>query len=200
MKTIFKIIVILTASVGYAQDNIVPIEETYLHNPFEQPKVYYKDINGVFNKFIGTWKWQDLPNNPTKVFQITFYKNEMRDEGSISFTDELVSKFQYISNGTVIYNTYLGDYKGHISGSWLPPNSSYTLSNGLTIENTKMELHYSEPIIDNRPLRKNPNGKLYLEYQNLNSVEKLIWNVECFLDQNGNIPFRIPITMTLIKQ
>lgn len=63
-----------------------------------------------------------------------------------------------------------------------------------------MQLGYSEPLIDGRPLRKNPDGTLQLEYQNVNGEERLVWNVECFLDENGNIPFRIPITMTLIKQ
>lgn len=200
MKTIIKLLVLLAVSIGYAQDNIVPIEETHLHNPFEQPKVYYKDVNGVFNKFIGTWKWQNSTTNPTKVFEITFYKIENRDGGGSSFTDELKSSFIYSVNGNTVYDTSIDGIESWVSGSILPPNSSYTTSNGLTIENTKMQLGYSEPIIDGRPLRKNPSGKLYLEYQNVNGEERLIWNVECFLDQNGNIPFRIPITMTLIKQ
>lgn len=187
----------LLVSIGYSQENIVPIEERYLHDPFEQPKVYYKDVNGVLDKFIGTWRWQNTAINPTKVFEITFSKHI--DEDNISSDEGLTSMFKYNNNGSEIYNTYNERY-GYILGSRLVPNSSYTTSNGLTINNTKMELIYSEPIIDGSPLRKNPNGKLHLEYQNVNGEERLIWNVECFLDQNGNIPFRIPITMTLIKQ
>jgi len=200
MKTILKIILLLIVNIGYSQDNIVPIEQTHLHDPFEQPKVYYKDVNGVLNKFIGTWKWQNTTTNPIKIFEITFYKNEMRDEGGISFTDELKSSFIYTVNGIEMYNTSITGIESWISGSWIIPNSSYTTSNGLTINNTKMELGYSEPIIDNTSLRKNPRGKLIIEYQNINGEERLVWNVECFLNQNGSIPFRIPITMTLVKQ
>lgn len=200
MKTIFKIIVLLAVSIGYAQDNNVPIEEKYLHDPFEQPKVYYKDVNGVLNKFIGTWKWQNTSTTPTKIFEITFYKVENRDRGGSSTTDELKSSFTYSVNGATVYDTSIDGIESWVSGSWIVPNSSFTASNGLIINNTKMELSYSEPIIDGRPLRKNPNGTLQLEYQNVNGEERLVWNVECFLDQNGNIPFRIPITMTLIKQ
>ena len=200
MKTILKLIVLFTVSVGYAQDNIIHIEDKHLHDPFEQPKVYYKDVNGVLDKFIGTWKWQNTSTNPTKTFEITFYKNEMRDQGNISFTDELICNYNYIVNNSIIYDTTLDGISTRVLGSWIVPNSSYTTSSGLVINHTKMELGYSEPIIDNTPLRKNPSGKLHLEYQNVNGEERLIWNVECFLDQNGNIPFRIPITMILIKQ
>lgn len=199
MKKIIKITLLLATIISYSQE-IVPVEDKFNYDPFEQPKKYYKDVNGVFNKFIGTWKWQNATTNPTKTFEITFYKHEMRDQGGISYTDELYSKFKYIADGQTIYDTYQNSYGGHISGSII--SQSIDLSSphiGLFGFNS-MELHYSEPIIDGRPLRKNPIGKLFLEYKNENNVEKLIWNVECFLDQNGNIPFRVPITMELIKQ
>ncbi|VXB31332.1 conserved hypothetical protein [Flavobacterium sp. 9AF] len=199
MKNIFKIIILFITIAGYSQQ-IVPVESKYEYNSFEAPKKYYKDVNGVFNKFIGTWVWQDNASNPTKSFEITFYKHEMRDQGGISYTDFITSKFKYINNGTEVYNTY-NDRFGYIFGSTIytcyPLTSPQTT---LVLENSCMELHYSEPIIDGRPLRKNPSGNLFLEYKNENNIQKLIWNVECFLDQNGNIPFRIPITMELIKQ
>lgn len=200
MKNILKLITLFITITGYTQEIIiVPTENRYDYNSFEQPKKYYKDVNGVFNKFLGTWKWQNNPNNPTKTFEITFYKHEMRDQGGISFTDFITSKFVYIDNGVEIYNTY-NDRFGYIFGSTIYTNLSLNTLGQSTIQNNMMELHYTEPIIDGRPLRKNPKGKLYLEYKNENGVEKLLWNVEFYLDQNGNIPFRIPVTMELIKQ
>jgi hypothetical protein len=186
MKNIITTLIFLVTMIGYSQENIVPIEETLQHYTFETPKVYYKDVNGVFNKFIGTWRYQNTPSNPTKVFEITFYKNEKRDQGGISFTDELTSYFSYTVNGQVVYETYEGGI-GYISGSIL-------------LDQNKMNLHYSEPIIDNTTIAQNPSGRLLMEYLNEGGVEKLIWNVECYLNQSGSIPFRIPITMTLIKQ
>lgn len=184
---------------SYSQE-IIPVEDKFNYNPFEQPKKYYKDVNGVFNKFIGTWKWQNTTTNPTKTFEITFYKYEMRDQGGISFTDELYSKFKYIVDGQIIYDTYQNDYGGHISGSIIYQSLDLNAPKGSLIDYNFMELHYSEPIIDGRPLRKNPRGDLFIEYKNQNSVEKLNWNVSFFLDQYNNIPFRIPVTMELIKQ
>ena len=198
MKKIIKITLLLATIISYSQE-IVPVEDKFNYDPFEQPKKYYKDVNGVFNKFIGTWKWQNATTNPTKTFEITFYKHEMRDQGGISYTDFITSKFKYIENGVEIYNTY-NDRFGYILGSIIYQSIDLNSPHGSLADYNFMELHYSEPIIDGRPLRKNPSGKLFLEYKNENNIQKLIWNVECFLDQNGNIPFRIPITMELIKQ
>ena len=199
MKNIIKIALLFAAVTGYTQQTI-PVEVRYEYNSFEQPKKYFKDLNGVFNKFVGTWKWQNTPTNPTKTFEITFYKVEMIDEGNICFSDELYSKLKYVVDGQIIYDTYQNTYGGHISGSIISQSLDLNTPQGSFMGYNFMILHYSEPIIDGRPLRKNPTGKLFLEYKNQNNIEKLIWNVECFLDQNDNIPFRIPITMTLIKQ
>ena len=185
MKKILSILFFLVTAVSYSQENIVPLEETSQHDPFETPKVYYKDVNGVLNKFIGTWKYQST-SNPSKVFEITFYKIEKRDRGNISFTDELSSYFKYTINGQTVYETFEG---------------GITYIGGATVLNqNKMKLSYSEPIIDNTPIREKLRGNLIIEYINDSGVEKLNWIVECFLDQSGSIPFRIPITMTLIKQ
>ena len=102
MKNIIKIALLLATIMSYSQE-IVPIEDKLNYDPFEQPKKYYKDVNGVFNKFIGTWKWQNTTTNPTKTFEITFYKHEMRDQGGISYTDFITSKFKYIENGVEIF-------------------------------------------------------------------------------------------------
>jgi len=185
MKKIITTLVFLITLISYSQENIVPVEEASQHNAFETPKVYYKDVNGVFNKFIGTWRYQSS-STPVKVFEITFYKIEQRDQGNISFTDELWSYFRYTVNNEVVYETYEGDI-GYISGSIL-------------LNQNKMKMLFSEPIIDNTSIRNNPSGRLIMEYLNEGGVEKLVWNVECSLNQNGNIPFRIPITMLLIKQ
>lgn len=35
---------------------------------------YFKDTHGVSGKLLGTWRYQNTPTNPAKVFEIMFYK------------------------------------------------------------------------------------------------------------------------------
>ena len=188
MKKVITTIVFLITCISYSQDNIVPLEDASQHSSFETPKIYYKDVNGILDKFIGTWKYQDNPTNPTKVFEITFSKREMRDEGGASFTDELTSKFIYVDNSTIVYNTYQ-DRFGYISGSILVNNTN----------NSKMKLYYSEPIIDGRTLRENPNSILEIEFQIISGQPQLKWYNGYELLPDNSSPFRIPLLMVLNK-
>lgn len=187
-KTITTILLFLTF-VCYSQDNVVPLENTSQHNPFETPKLYYKDVNNVLDKFIGTWRYQDNAVNPTKVFEITFSKRKRRDVGNVNYTDELISQFSYIVNGVTVYDTYVGDKYYYITGSTLLSDTN----------NTKMQLFYTEPIIDGRTLRENPRSDLFIDFQTVSGSPTLNWYNKAELDQNNNSPFRIPLLMTLNK-
>jgi len=199
MKNILTTILLLIATQTWAQ-YIVPIEEAYQNNSFQAPKKYYKDVNGVLNKFIGTWKWQDRDINPTKIFEITFYKNEKRDRGSISFTDELRSKFRYIEDNQIVYDTYQSNEYYHIWGSWIVPNSSFRMPNGLIINNNKMKLGYSEPTIPSRQYSTDPSGRLEIEYQRNGSQEIMEWTLTYHTIFETDLPFKIRASMTLVKQ
>lgn len=196
MKNIVILISLLSILTCYAQENIVAIEQKSEHDPFERPKIYYKDINGVMDKFIGTWKSIDIGSN--KTFIITFSKNEKVDRGGSSLTDELVSKFKYTVDGVTVFDLYNDGYSS-ISGAWIVPNSSFINQAGLIVSNNKMKLFYCEPAQERR-FTERPTGNLLIEYRIVENRQILEWNVSYYSTMEAEIPFKIPITMTLVKQ
>lgn len=189
MKYILTTILVLT-SLGFYQ-TIVPIEQRKNTDETNGTVYYFKDVNGVFDKFLGNWKYQDQPTNPTKVVEITFYKREMVKTGFSGFKDEIFARIKYTENGVVIYDTFpalqpsLNRRDHNISGgSFSEPNNTNLLNIG----------YYSEPGLGGE------TGRLKLEYSNLNNVEKLEWEIITFREENGETPFRLPYGMTLIKQ
>lgn len=100
-----KKIIIIILIIGFhanAQFNI-PIEQKLnytLSRTYQNH--YFNDINGVFNKFLGDWKYETATN---KV-EISIYKAEYREGGiGNSFDDELYIEFKFTQNGLVIFDT-----------------------------------------------------------------------------------------------
>ena len=104
MKTYgILILVFLITTIIQAQQNIKPLEE-YLNDPYGAD-VYYKDVNGTLDKYIGTWKYDD----GTHYFEITFSKVEAALEAPNNPDiptryDYLKTAFIYKPNGVEIYN------------------------------------------------------------------------------------------------
>lgn len=189
MKYILATLLVITSLSFY--QTIVPIEQRKNTDETNGTVYYFKDVNGVFNKFLGNWKYQDQLTNPTKVVEITFYKREMVKTGFNGFQDEIYARIKYIENGVVIYNTFPSlqpalNKRDHniVGGSFFNPNNTNLLKMG----------YYSEPGLGGE------TGQLKLEYSNLNNIEKLDWEIITFREQNGEIPFRLPYGMTLVKQ
>ncbi len=103
MKALLNILIVIIGLQGIAQTEI-PLED----KPKKENKTkttsnfYYKDSNGVLDKFLGTWRYQ----SDTELYQITFTKKEKVRTGMGFYKDELNSRFKYIKNGQVIYDTY----------------------------------------------------------------------------------------------
>ncbi len=106
MKNILLILFLSIASFSLGQ-TIVPIENLKGSVTTSGQTYYYKDVNGVFDKFIGDWRYQDSELNPSKVVEISFFKRPMVMSGTgTRYYDEIYALIKYTHNGTVVYNTY----------------------------------------------------------------------------------------------
>ena len=65
MKNILNLFLLLIATSSFSQV-IKPIETRKTNVEIAGITYYYKDVNGVLDKFLGSWKYQDSPVNPTK--------------------------------------------------------------------------------------------------------------------------------------
>ncbi|MDH7446344.1 DUF6705 family protein [Aquimarina sp. 2201CG14-23] len=186
MKAILKILLVLFAIQSYGQE-IIPIENMIGHLDLSrEDKPYYKDVNGVLNKFLGTWKYE----TSTELFEITFRKIEKY--GRVDYyKDRLTSRYRYIKNGVVIYDTT----------SPIQAADSYPDHNvfGGIIKNTdlnKIKLQFDEPEISFA-------GSNYLELTYNPVTQKLKWYVSAAMEPNENgvlvYPYKTPYLMTLTK-
>ena len=183
MKKLIYIIVIMFSFQLQAQE-IVPLEDKKNYDGNERVGKYFKDVNGHLNKFIGTWKWQDNPTNPTKVLEVTFYKVENQDTGGYH-VDRLTSSYTYHENGVEIYNTANGVFGGR-----------FVFPNNLN----KLRLTYMEP----NPASFGFTYNFVLEYlpsTTMAGMPQLKWDVEIVLEvaENAELP-KIPMHIILTKQ
>jgi hypothetical protein len=187
MKKIIYLIVLIFNFQLYAQD--VALENKNDYNGYERVGKYFKDINGHLNKFIGTWKWQDNPTNPTKVLEINFFKVENYDTGGY-FEDRLNSTYIYSENGVEIYNTVnIYDDKFIFGGLFSFPNNI-----------NKLRLYYSEPNPATNGFRYNFHIE-YLQSATITGTAQLKWDVEIVIEvaQVAELP-KIPMHIILTKQ
>ena len=189
MKGILGVLLLLFAIGDLYSQEIIPIEQYYGHFDYSrEEKFYYKDVNGVYDKFLGTWRYQTLDAS----FEITFEKVERDDRGNY-FEDYIYGKFKYIRNGQVIYDT---------TSPIQSEDAGYYIFGGMiSVSNLNfLKLLYDEPDIgENLDLE----GRLYLTYNP--RTQKLDWKVSSRsipdpLNPEVRIsPFKIPVRMTLTK-
>jgi len=189
MKTLIVILISLTTTFFYAQEQIIPLTEIGEINEQENVTYYYKDIDGDLNKFLGTWKLQDA----NKELIVTFYLNEHYNLGG-TFYDEIYAKFKYSENGTIIYNTLLENndsIKNKISGGSIFSDST-----------NKISLSYFEPT--DIPYNGAVNPSLNLEFITCNTLgcsPQLKWDIFWTRNRDSDVwPFKIPSHLTLTKQ
>jgi hypothetical protein len=188
MKNIFKIIILLYGFSSFSQTIVEKPLETFF-NPDENKHVYFKDVNNILNKYVGTWVFDD----GTQYFKIQFYKQTHYRETPIAnkkitiYNDRIIGHYQYKLNGVEIYNVTDNKFVYSNNGSF---------SNGNNI-------YFREPT-DN-PCGRRITGEVNLTYFNDNGVEQLTWNR---VDFNGGAdcypfdttPFKTPENMVLTKQ
>lgn len=182
MKNILKfIIAILITNYSYSQ-NIIPIEErkNTIVDCYNE-EYYFKDINGVLNKFLGNWKFEDNTQKVEISFYLRTYERGLNDR---FHDDEIYGKIKFTKNNVVIYDTFAsnGGTYNNIKGS------SFTDTNNLN----KLNLYYMEPGL------RGDTGRLEIEYQYNSGNPILLWHLKSHRSLTIN-PFQIPYQLTLNK-
>ncbi|MBV7267943.1 DUF6705 family protein [Winogradskyella luteola] len=136
MKQLILILSIITTLSCKAQSPIVPIEEKS-NNPYSE-NIYYKDVNGIYDPYIGTWVWQDGNSSITieivKLEQV-YYEVHTRK----LYKDRLIGRIKYIENGVEIFNT--------LSNS----DDDFTLINkNYTPKDDKFNFRFEDPLLPSK--------------------------------------------------
>lgn len=182
MKKIIYMLTVLLGVTVNAQEIIVPIENLPSTDIYTD-KYYFKDVNNVLDKFLGTWKYETA----TESLEVTFVKITHETYNS-DYVDMISGQYIYIKNGVTIINTFPLDYEeyGYFAfGEYLK-----TLN--------EIDLFYSEPN-DERHWR----ARLILGY-NSTSPATLNWHIETQSRKTVNFlkvyPYLVPEDLVLIKQ
>jgi len=175
--------------------------ENWDNEDADQDIGYFKDINGHFDKFIGTWEY----NGSDKYLKIQFYKVEKISIWDNLFFDMLFSFVEYKEkqNGQwiTIYNTFgtppvdVFNYDDHYS----------EIEGGTVINPNFIFLNYAEPLSEEC---KKMQGTLDLKYQAGSNPPQLILerdpevlitdiSIECIGIERE--PFKIPANLVLTK-
>jgi len=184
--------------IGLPPSNMIP---TPLENWVDFPPSsagYFKDVNGHFDKFIGTWEY----NGSDKYLKIQFYKVEAVPTWDDTFYDELCSFIEYKEkqNGqwVTIYNTF-----GTLMQTNFNFNRNTIHGSIISKSNTNIViLKYTEPSEGCRQF----SGYLYLKFQVGSNPPQVVWErdfelisdyTEC--DNMDESDFKIPVNLVLTK-
>lgn len=185
-KTIFLLLTVLFFYNCKAQ-MVLPIEEDYSHykNQIEVPDgTYFKDLNGVFDKYLGVWHGsKDLLNYELSISKIT-------DTFLNVTTDRLIIKYKVIdSPGNVLINTM-----NNQDDDLLVIRGNYLLENGetYTLDYNGVEMNCGQSGIIFITVVDNGN-KLLMDY----IIEGDFDSSSC---PNGEAEQIIPLHIELIKQ
>jgi len=169
-----------------------PLENRVDYSLTEAVGKYFKDVNGHFNKFIGTWEY----NSSDKYLKVQFYKVEAVPTWDDTFYDVLCSFIEYKEkqNGQwiTIYNTF-----------GTPFNYNVIQGSGITKSDPNwITLNYTEPSEGCRQF----DGSLNLKYQVGSNPPQFIWerNFELISDYRecdnmDESDFKIPANLVLTK-
>jgi hypothetical protein len=192
---------LLIAISSWAQNLVAPVETKFTTNLLES-NVNFKDVNGIFNKFIGTWVYEDTATNTH--FEITFSKVEDVSVLRNCTVDELTAQFKLIIDGVEQYNTYTNDYGKMIMAGGFTSTFSY-LADGSVVKNPPNANRYNLAIVEPDFLDDIGGSDLTIEYDNTSGTETLQWkNVvdKSYLIATGeqvNV-YKMPLEMVLVKQ
>lgn len=100
MKKITIIILVLFSLPSFGQSPIVDLHTSIFDGA---ENTYYKDIEGFYDQFVGTWKYTDA----TQTIRFKFTKKQMfySTYSKKYYVDYLVGEAQYIKNGVVLLNS-----------------------------------------------------------------------------------------------
>ncbi|MFY8187836.1 MAG: DUF6705 family protein [Flavobacterium sp.] len=112
MKNSIKLYLWLSLSLSLpilAQQPIVDIaDEVAMQDNFNKNGYYYKDVQGVLNKFVGTWECEYMENGINKKFVLTLTKIEMFNNigSNLNFyEDGLVYQYDIYHNDSLHFSS-----------------------------------------------------------------------------------------------
>ena len=164
---------------------------------------YIKDTNNDFNKFEGTWKFE---NNDKKIIMKLLKRERYYDDMFHVYTDILVGEYQYFLNNLEIVNTMANlsnsysMYSNNISGNSFMRNSEFPSCAECGPNERRVELHFSDP--ESFP---KADGYIILRYINENGIEKIqatiYYSIPLVHDGETFVPPRVPKgTYVFVKQ
>ena len=169
-------------------------------------RTYNKDVDNDFDKYVGTWKYQQ-GNTLLKIVlkKITF--DHFVTEYKNYYQDILVGEYQYIENGIEKVNTLQqmelmpSEASGYnISGNLIIGKNTYPKCSECNLNERRIKLRYRDPE------RKYLSNAIVLRYKNENGAEKIIAKIYksdgSFMQPDGSPDeMRVPYgEYVLIKQ
>ncbi len=178
MKKILIIFALFITQINCAQQfNTVDLHN-YTNIFYGDNGYYFKDTQGYFNQYIGTWQY----NSTGLTIQLRFVKKTFIEYSDISSykTDVLIGGIRIVKNGQEVLNTLssVNETKNSVidyfiyDGPRIQNTANCTLC---TISNQRINMHYDEPYNDNNHLAamfflmyvhqtNGGNSFLYLEF------------------------------------
>lgn len=177
-----KYIVILLFSLHLQAQNIIPLEQQLNYTPSQNGKnYYYKDVNGVLNKFLGNWRYQV----GTEVVDISIFKDENESYGRYH-KDDIYVQFKYTKNGVILINTLNNSGYNHLIF-----DGHFKKSENIN----QIHILYIEP-----GQTEGNRQWLDIEYIESTTGPKLHWIATYEVLTSVVTPPKMPLDMTFIKQ
>ena len=151
-----------------------PIISIYDGDEEQVDGCYLKDVDGDFNPYVATWKWEDGNNSITIRFEKVeaYYRPDMKQ-----YYDYLVGGYSYIENGVEITNSlnftlngapYSEDSNNTIVGRGISTNDGKAPPCNECDPNTRMvDAHIIDPVVSG------VSGTLRMKHFIENGVEKI---------------------------
>lgn len=139
-------IILISLASCKAQQIITPIFNN--PTPAHTPNNYYKDVDGDFDKFIGTWKFQ----NTDAEFIIELRKELHYLTPSNYYKDLLIGEYLYKKNNIIQINTLenmdnslISGYQHSVSGKNIIHKANTPVCDACTIQERRVQLLISLP-------------------------------------------------------
>ncbi|MBN9282822.1 MULTISPECIES: DUF6705 family protein [unclassified Flavobacterium] len=170
MKTILTILLV-SFFLSCKTQTIIPIAGEYNPQKYKSG-TYNKDVDNDFDKYVGTWRFQQ--GNASLIIVFKKIVHDYFAKGNF-YEDLLVGEYQYIINGVEIVNTLdrinivlSQDDVNNIEGNLIIHRGVYPQCSECSLNEKRIKLH----IRDSE--REYLDNAIVLRYKNENGTEKII--------------------------
>lgn len=189
MKKIIIVLVLLSNFVGYSQIE-VDIKSPYTVEILPSGS-YVKDIDGDFDKFVGTWVWTN--GTDTVIFKLIKVVHQFEPRTS-SYEDYMIGDYSYTTNNGSVEVVNTIDQSTNLSASFHPLYACNTKSQ------TKIHFIFSDVVVGKSFCYADfeflPGSTTQLKLKQSNSES--LGCIDCV--SPPSISFTIPNNIVLTKQ